>query len=107
MNLRNSIPEHLFSYELVLAVIIAHGGNATRKDKDGALIRRNPVAVLGNSALLLQMQIIRKWLTLYPCISLTDSLTCLLPPLLPLSLPLESPYRFVDQNLRLMKRLRH
>jgi hypothetical protein len=40
MNLRNSIPEHFLSYELVLAVIIAHGGNATRKGKDGALTWR-------------------------------------------------------------------
>jgi hypothetical protein len=43
MNLWNSIPEHFLSYELVLAVVIAHGGNATRKDKDGALTWRASV----------------------------------------------------------------
>jgi hypothetical protein len=43
MNLWNSIPEHFLSYELVLAVVIAHGCNATRKDKDGALTWRASV----------------------------------------------------------------
>jgi hypothetical protein len=31
MDLWNSIPEHLFGYELVLAFIIAHGGEITLK----------------------------------------------------------------------------